>query len=342
MLDTNIVSHFMIGWKGDEAMETMTISEVTKVFSVSARMIRYYEKMGLIQSSHQEDYAYRVYDKTAIYRVQLILILRKLRIPLKQIEAILNDTNQMKTLRILQENMSEIKEEIAALNIIKSILEILVSQLEDGIKKNIRIDLLEEKKLTDIAKMLILPKINLKEDLSMDHLVAAKKVLDLKADIRIVYLPPSVVASSHYFGENPEDNAGNQLEDFIKKVRLPELKPDFRVYGFNNPSPEDEKQQYGYEFWVTIPEDFSVPKPLIRREFAGGLYAAHCIKMGDFQEWGTFFEQMQNSIEYDIDWREPEGMGGSLEEHLNAFSYYNGTEESYVQLDLLIPIKKKS
>ena len=50
---------------------------------------------------------------------------------------------------------------------------------------------------------------------------------------------------------------------------------------------------------------------------------------------------MQNHDEYEIQCREPFGMGGSLEEHLNAFSYYTGKETDFKQLDLLIPVKKK-
>ena len=211
-------------------LETMTISEVSKIFSVSARMIRYYEKLGLIESSRQEDYAYRVYDKSAIYRLQLILILRKLRIPLKQIECILNDPDQMRTLQILRENVRDINEEVAALKTIRSIIDMFIAHLDEGITKNIRFDLLEGQNLIDMAKTLILPKVNLKEVFSVSNLVSGEKIIDKRMDIRIVYLPPSIVASSHYIGENPEDEAGKQLEDFIKNVNLPGIKPDFRVY----------------------------------------------------------------------------------------------------------------
>jgi hypothetical protein len=36
-------------------------------------------------------------------------------------------------------------------------------------------------------------------------------------------------------------------------------------------------------------------------------------------------------------------MGGCLEEHLNAYSYYSGDEKAakFIQLDLLTPIKVK-
>jgi hypothetical protein len=114
------------------------------------------------------------------------------------------------------------------------------------------------------------------------------------------------------------------------------------MFGFNNPSPTGN-ETYGYEFWVTIPDDLDVPAPLQKKHFEGGLYAAHCIKIGDFDEWKLLGQWLMNNSEYEHDAREPFGMGGCLDEHLNAYSYFNGDEMAakFVQLDLLTPIKAK-
>lgn len=50
-----------------------------------------YEQVGLIQSLRKDDYAYRVYDETAMSRLRQIIVLRKLRVPVKQIISILNN-----------------------------------------------------------------------------------------------------------------------------------------------------------------------------------------------------------------------------------------------------------
>ena len=63
-------------------MKLLTISEVSKNFDISTRTLRYYEKIGLLPSLRVDDYAYRVYDETLVARLQQIIILRKLRIPL--------------------------------------------------------------------------------------------------------------------------------------------------------------------------------------------------------------------------------------------------------------------
>lgn len=322
-------------------MQTMTVSEVSKAFEVSTRMLRYYENIGLITSFRKPDYAYRIYDDKAVRRLQLIIVLRKLRISLKQISVILDNTDYMKALEILSEKIAEVSDEIDALNTIKKILLSFSDKLRNNMQLKTNVDLLDNNELISIANALSLSNHNLKEKLTMENLNSTLKTTENKMDIRIVYLPPATVASSHYFGKNPEDPSGEKLAEFIRKSNLPEIKPDFRVYGFNNPSPTNGKEEYGYEFLVTIPDEFEVTAPLEKKHFAGGLYAAHCIKMGDFQEWQPFFELISKSAEYDIDWREPNGMGGSLEEELNAYSVYTGKIKEAEQLDLLIPIKRK-
>ena len=222
----------------------------------------------------------------------------------------------------MRDNIVSLDDEINALSTIRNILSTFINRLDLSIKEKIHLYLLEDNELIEIANALSLSKLNLKEEHSMEQLSNANKIIESQMDIRIVYLPPATVASSHYIGENPEDNAGEKLRKFIEEVNLPEIKPDFRVYGFNNPSPQREHEQYGYEFWVTIPDDMEVSAPLEKKQFAGGLYAAHCIKMGNFHEWGTFYECMNKSNEYEINHREPFGMGGTLEEHINAYSYY--------------------
>ncbi len=61
-------------------MEAMTISQVSKSYTISTRMLRYYEQAGLIESFRQEDYAYRLYDEAALVRLRQILLLRRLRV----------------------------------------------------------------------------------------------------------------------------------------------------------------------------------------------------------------------------------------------------------------------
>lgn len=245
---------------------------------------------------------------------------------------------------ILYENLEVINEEVASLNLIKSTYEQLIYYLNANTQ--IPYSLFEQDDLIRAIQDLPLSKPKLKEEkVTMENLNKAHDTMKhLKEDdVRIIYLPPCTVASATYIGESPEHVAGKMLDDFVRNHELLAIKPDLRVFGFNNPCPTKEGEPYGYEFRVTILEDMDVPMPLKKKYFEGGLYAAYCIKMGNFEEWKLIGEWVENSSEYAYERREPFGMGGSMEEHLNAYTYYATQREQaqFKQLDLLIPIKER-
>ncbi|WP_291568166.1 MULTISPECIES: effector binding domain-containing protein [unclassified Clostridium] len=327
-------------------MELITISEVSKSFKVSTRTLRYYEQIGLLKSTKKEGYAYRAYDEGAILRLQQIIVLRKLQIPLKQISNILEDEDAVIAIEIFKKNIYELNSKINALSTIKAILINLIEKLEKKKDIQIHLNLLSNDSILNIVDTLSLSNFDFKEEKSMEDLNQATKNLEALENVRIIHLPPSTVAASHYFGENPEDNAGKQLEKFLKESHLYEIKPDARVLGFNHPCPSNDRPNYGYELWVTIPEDMDVPKPLEKKYFNGGLYAAHMITLGNFHEWGWLSNWVNiDNPKYEANTIDDNGevMGGLLEEHLNYVyhSHLNWPESDEHQLDLLFPIKLK-
>ena len=113
-------------------MELYTINQVSKLYGISTRMLYYYEKIGLISSLRKSEYAYRVYDETALLRLQQILILRKLRIPMKQIHIILNNAQTTEAIDLFVHNIQELEEEIKTLAIIRDALSHLVKELKQS------------------------------------------------------------------------------------------------------------------------------------------------------------------------------------------------------------------
>ena len=305
-------------------------------------MLRYYDEIGLLQSTRKENYAYRAYDESAIKRLQQIITLRKLRIPLKKIALIFESREQMKIIEVFQDSMAELDDELQALQTIRDILNKFILKLNSIADTDIKFDMQDDAEIMGVIQTLSLSKVNFKEENSIDDLNKANETLSTLKNVRIIYLPPCTVAASHYFGDNPEDNASKPLNSFVRNTGLLKIKPDLRIYGFNNPSPKGN-ETYGYEFWVAVPDDLNIPSELQKKHFEGGLYAAHCIKMGDFHEWMLLDKWVKESREYEYDAREPFGMGGCLEEHLNAYSYFSGDETAakFIQLDLLMPIKTK-
>lgn len=72
--------------------ETMayTIKEIADLAGVTTRTIRYYDQVGLLPPIGFYENGYRYYDTDSLFRLQQILFLRELDVPLKEIEIIIN------------------------------------------------------------------------------------------------------------------------------------------------------------------------------------------------------------------------------------------------------------
>ena len=58
----------------------MTVSEVSRLTGVSIRTLQYYDKIGLLHPSGHTEAGYRLYDDTALARLQTILLFRELEL----------------------------------------------------------------------------------------------------------------------------------------------------------------------------------------------------------------------------------------------------------------------
>lgn len=66
-----------------------TVNEVSKLTGVSIRTLQYYDKIGLLTPAMRTEAGYRLYDDTALERLQQILLFRELEFPLSDIRAVL-------------------------------------------------------------------------------------------------------------------------------------------------------------------------------------------------------------------------------------------------------------
>lgn len=327
--------------------ELMTVTEVSREYGVSARMLRHYEKLGLISSARREGYAYRVYSERNIARLRQILVLRRLRISLKEIGQILEDPGSSAAIAVLERNLALMNEEAKALSTVQTILSQFLAALKARAQLPAGETLLADQKLLELANSLSLSESQIQNERrqTMQEELKAAEQKKAMSDVRIVHLPAATVAAAHFIGDDPEDQAGKMISDFVRENRVWEKHPGLRLYGFNHPNPKDETGFHGYEFWVTIPEDMEVQPPLQKKHFPGGTYCAHMIQMGNFHEWAWLNEWLINSDEYDYCGSgDPENMYGSLEEHLNYHDHIRQTssgEPETTQLDLLIPVKKR-
>ena len=62
-----------------------TVQQVSKLTGVSVRTLHHYDQIGLLKPTKVTESGYRLYDETALKRLQAILFFRELEFPLKQI-----------------------------------------------------------------------------------------------------------------------------------------------------------------------------------------------------------------------------------------------------------------
>ncbi len=155
--------------------------------------------------------------------------------------------------------------------------------------------------------------------------------------VRIVRLPPMRVASFLGFGQQPETEALQKMSAWAQPKGLLDAPKQYRVFGFNNPSPTPASPNYGYEVWMTVgpevhPEGVQVGDAEIEK-FPGGLYAVmRCDVAGDPNE---IIPATWKKLAL---WREDSRYKGAnhqwLEEHLHDANVPAGG----FSLDLYLPI----
>jgi len=196
----------------------------------------------------------------------------------------------------------DLRQEITKLQKVEQALSALVARLEpEGYTE------------TDLHKVLQLKRGEVKrsqeEESTMDNTAS-------RLNVRIVELEVRPVASYRAVGESPEDKAWEGIYSWAEANGLTEL-PSTRFFGFNNPGPSKGESEYGYEFWVTLPEGF---KPtgdagidVQFKEFPGGLFAVTATSLDTFdvgEKWRELARWLKQSKFEPI-------MGRCYEEHIS-------------------------
>ncbi len=105
----------------------MNIGDVAVASGVSAKMIRYYESIGLLPPAARSQSGYRVYGQSDVHRLAFIRRARRLGFSVAQIDrlvALWRDTNRAsaEVKRIALEHVDELEEKIAELEAMRRTL----------------------------------------------------------------------------------------------------------------------------------------------------------------------------------------------------------------------------
>lgn len=270
--------------------DLVKIRDISVRYNISARTLRYYEDMGLIESTRCDDYAYRLYDEAAVKRLEQILILRRLNISIRDIKRIFGTTGSEAVLDVLEKKADNIDEEISLLHELKKIVLEFIRQIKGlDFEKETDVKLLYEKASVIEEKI---SNVDSKENsASAKHFFEVTDKLNNKIpDIIIVRIPKFRAVTS----------GAMSYEDIFGKFQTwQEAHNDlFQPIIFD--APDFLFDNNGELEWIwrvkdEVTESLTFPYKIV--EHPGGLYAAAVSIDGDDESSSKVLQKIKNWVE---------------------------------------------
>nr|WP_295683129.1 MerR family transcriptional regulator [uncultured Lachnoclostridium sp.] len=244
------------------------IKDVSSKYSITARTLRYYEDMGLINSARSDDYAYRMYDENAVRRLEQILILRKLNISIKDIQRIFSTSSSDIVLEVLEKKVQNIDDEVALLHELKDIVLDFIHEIERvDFSDNSDIKLLYDKARELETQLISVGYIG--KPSNVNRLIEITEKLDNKIpDVMVVRIPrfKAVTSGDQLWGDIFEN--GGYMNQLWKHLHLYKS-VIFDCFDFLLPKNDKAEWICAVKEGVTDAE----VSPLNLIDFPGGLYA---------------------------------------------------------------------
>jgi DNA-binding transcriptional MerR regulator/DNA gyrase inhibitor GyrI len=294
---------------------------VASAFDVSCRTLRYYEEIGLLKSFRNEESLYRYYDEASLKKLEEILFLKSLGLSMKEILKVLTIYDMEKFKTSLVNRLETLLDESNTISRERSRIEKLLVHLDSGVGV----------KLSDI-----MAELHHSEEDRQQQVRSYEEEEKVRSpreclDVRIVQLKPCRVAYYRSSGKSPEYDVLRVMEEWASRRGLLDLFST-RNFGFNNPSPSPESEEYGYEVWLTVTQETEPSGGVGMKDFSGGLYAVISTHLHDIAEnWKAISRWVESNDEYCA------GRHQCLEEIISPDWF----DESAVQFDLYYPILRR-
>lgn len=310
--------------------DLIKIRDMATKYDLSARTLRYYENMGLIESTRSEDYAYRLYDEANVKRLEQIIILRKLNISIKDIQRIFNAPGSGIVLEVLEKKVDDIDEEISLLQELREIVQDFIRQIESAdFGREADVKLLYEK-AKEIKSQITHVNYNGNPATANRFLEVTERLDSKVPDIMIVRIPQFRAVTSglmtfeELFGGDfePWQEAHNH---FFQSVIFDA--PDFLCE-------KDGKVEWLWGLKDDVTEEDTFPYKII--QYPGGLYAVAVSMDGD----GESHDKVNRKIEK---WLESTNFVIDSERALMGHMMYVDEEIKkglgYHQMNLYTPVR---
>ncbi len=256
--------------------ELIKIKDVSSKYDISARTLRYYEDMELINSTRSDDYAYRMYDSEAVKRLEQILILRKLNISIKDIKRIFDTSGSEVVVEVLGKKVSDIDEEVSLLHELRDIVLEFIRQIEQADFGNDSDVKLLYGKAKEIEKRFTGSDYNGNPS-DVNRLIEVTEKLEKQPDVRIVELPRCRMITSGS-GEKNTLRRFDKLWSKLDQKRKDRFFP--RDFMWHDEANNQSIWWYAVEDWVTEADTDGFEF----FGFEGGIYAAAICRQDDFSD----------------------------------------------------------
>lgn len=141
-------------------MNGLCITDAVKQFGITSKTLRYYERVGLLESKRADNNNYRYYDNAEVERIRQIMVLRKMQISIKDIIRIYENENMSTLVEVFVNRINAINDEINALSELKQLTnEFLQAMLKNGVTKISTLPILYEqmeKQTTNYMELAVL------------------------------------------------------------------------------------------------------------------------------------------------------------------------------------------
>ncbi len=124
-----------------------TVHEIGRISGISVRTLHHYDAIGLLKPTAVTKAGYRLYDDTALLKLQSILFFRELEFPLKEIKAIFENPNF--------DYVAALKEQLKLFELKKKRIENLIALAKETIETGvIKMDFspFEKKEIEELSK----------------------------------------------------------------------------------------------------------------------------------------------------------------------------------------------
>jgi|GEM_PF-1449865 len=246
-------------------MKLQSITEISKAFGISTRTLRYYEQIGLIRPTKKEDFAYRTYDEDTIARLRQIIVLRKLRIPLRKIADIIESKDASAAIDAFQQNLVEIDDEITALSTIKSIIQALLERLH---LKSDEFYLPDDESLLEMADDLMAAGEDAQEERGMERLQKSGELAHKAPEVMVIHIHPFKAVTT---GLKTDNELWDALSEWLKTHGQLIKKQPYGAFSFVQMETNLRCE------WIGAAADGvtdAAVEPYQLTEFEGGLYAS--------------------------------------------------------------------